>query len=105
MLPPAPHVTVTNKGRRARDIRSSRTCKFEKPCKFVSHDNAKCKHVGAMNHFSLGGEEFEGEVIAILGHRCNFVRDLLHRTLEPAMVVIVWAVVADFSVMAWCLRR
>ncbi len=53
-------------------------------------------------HVSLRREEFEGEVIAIIGDRRNFVRDLLHRTLEPAILVIVWAVVADFSVMAWC---
>lgn len=30
------------------------------------------------NRLSFGREELEGEVIAIFGERCNFVRDFLH---------------------------
>ena len=37
----------------------------------------------AVNHLGLWWKEFEGEIIAIFGHRCNFVRDLVHLTFKP----------------------
>ena len=52
-----------------------------------------------MNHFGLWWEEFKGEIVAIFGYRCNFVRDLLHRTFEPSRLEAGWVVVENVSIM------
>jgi hypothetical protein len=43
VLPPAPHVTVTNKGRRECDIRSKRARKFEEPIGVLGGKNSREK--------------------------------------------------------------
>ena len=53
----------------------------------------------AVNHLGLWWEEFEGEIIAMFGHRSNFVRDLLHLTFEPSRLKAEWVVVENVPIM------
>lgn len=55
--PPAPHVTVTNKGRKARDMRSRRARRFELPIEVFGGKNSRLKYV------ELGGRAAILEVI------------------------------------------
>lgn len=76
MQPPAPHVTVTNKGRRALDMRSSRVCRLEKPYSFDQLSSLVME--GNIDYLSFWGEEFKREVVSIIGKCSDLVRYFLH---------------------------
>lgn len=54
-----------------------------------------------VDHLGFRREELEGEVVATLGYRCNFVRDLLHLSLELSRLELWWLVAEIFLVMLW----
>lgn len=81
VLPPAPQVTFTKKGRRARDMRSRRAWRLVKPYfRRISRFGANlCARVPAWTYCrGLWWEEFQGEVGAILWQGSELIRDLLH---------------------------
>ena len=57
------------------------------------------------HHLGLWRKELEGEVVPIFRYRCDFVRDLLHLSLEFSRLE-VWRVVVDIIlVMLWLCRE
>ena len=51
------------------------------------------------NHLGLWREELEGKVAAIFGNCIDFVRDLLHRSLEFSRHEIWWVFMGMIGVM------
>lgn len=99
VLPPAPQVTVTNRGRSARDIRSNRICRLEKPWTCISHCDQVGMQSGGNNHLGLWREELKRKVVAIFGNCCDFVRDLLHLSLELSRDEVWWVLAGIIGFM------
>lgn len=74
VLPPAPHVTLTNNGRNECAMRERRAWRFAKPCE-TSQTCSWCMllHSWRPHLLSLWREELEGEIGAVLGQRGDLV--------------------------------